>query len=167
MEFTPILENREQNAPSDQVLTFLQSNRHMFQASPELLQRVLRFLQTFLPVGKSEKKKILLPQANGFLLVDEKEILYLKAEGSYTYVTLCNGQKLLISRSLKDFLIVLSEGWFERIHKSYIINFRYLKGYSRLQGGTAIMEDGAELLISRRRLSIFLEKMTKIAMSLD
>ncbi|MEZ4772759.1 MAG: LytTR family DNA-binding domain-containing protein [Bacteroidia bacterium] len=167
MEFTPILENHERSIPPDQVLTFLQSNHHIFQSSPELLQRVLRFLQTFLPVGKSEKERILLPQTNGFLLVDEKEILYLKAEGSYTYVTLHNGQKLLISRSLKDFVMVLSDEWFERIHKSYIINLRYLKGYSRLQGGTAIMEDGTELLISRRRLTIFLQKMAKIAMSLE
>ncbi|MDX2249210.1 MAG: LytTR family DNA-binding domain-containing protein [Bacteroidia bacterium] len=167
MEITPVLENREMSVPHDQVLTFLQSNRQIFQASPELLQRVLRFLQTFLPAGKPEKKKIILPQTNGFMLIEEKEIHYLKAEGSYTQLTLYNGEKVLISRPLKDFRAVLSDAWFERIHKSYIINLRYLKGFSRLQGGTAIMEDGTELLISRRRLTIFLEKMAKIALSLE
>ncbi|MEZ4826957.1 MAG: LytTR family DNA-binding domain-containing protein [Bacteroidia bacterium] len=168
MDFTPALDNFERGIAPDPVLSFLQSNRQTLQASPELLQRIMRFLHPFLPTGKADnKKKIIIPHASGFLLVEEPEIVYLRAEGSYTKIALLNGDKMLISRPLKDFVAVLSEDWFERIHKSHIINLRYLKAYSRFQGGTAIMEDGAELIISRRRLSVFLEKMAKIALSLE
>ena len=148
------------------LLSLIQTNHLFFQQSPELLVQLLQSL--FVAEKKPtlpERKKILLPQGHGFTLIDEEDIVYLEADGSYTRVFLRDGQRLMVSRALKEFVGLLSPTYFERIHKSHIINLRYLKTYSRLQGGCVKMEDGTELLISRRRLSGFLEKMSQITLS--
>ena len=125
----------------------------------------MKYLSAFLPPQKTEKEKILLPQTHGFILVETANIIMLEADGSYTHVLLNNGQKILISRALKEFTQLLPSRYFVRIHKSYMINLAHLKSYSRLQGGCVTLMDGSELLISRRRLPEFLEKMTKITLS--
>ncbi|MEZ4852446.1 MAG: LytTR family DNA-binding domain-containing protein [Bacteroidia bacterium] len=106
-----------------------------------------------------ERKKVRLPQKSfGFILVEERDIIYLEACGSYTHVYLKRcGEKVVVSKPLREFVRVLSSDFFEKIHRSYIINLSYLKTYSRLQGGSVTMENGAGLLISRRRLAPFLE----------
>lgn len=142
----------------------VQSNKSLFEDAPELLAKLLRPL---LSSSKQERKKILLPEGHGFTLIDEEDVVYVEADGSYSNIFLRDGQKMLVSRALKDFVSILSPMYFERIHKSHIINLRYLKTYSRLQGGCVIMEDGTELLISRRRLSGFLDKMSKITLSFN
>lgn len=124
-----------------------------------------KLLKPLLSSFSRDRKKILLPEGHGFTLIDESDVLYLEADGSYTKVILRDGQQFLVSRALKEFVDLLSPMYFERIHKSHIINLRYLKTYSRLQGGCVIMEDGTELLISRRRLSGFLSKMSTITLS--
>ena len=165
MPTTTAITVSENSQNQNSVLNFLRENQHSFAASPELLQRALKYLSAFLPPQKMERKKVRLPQAHGFMLVEEREIIYLEASGSYTQVYLTNGEKVVVSKPLKDFIKILSSEFFERIHKSYIINLSYLKAYSRLQGGSVTMENGAELLISRRRLAPFLDKMSRITLS--
>ena len=118
-----------------------------------------------IPPDPTFSQKILLPQSHGFLLIEEADIIYLEADGSYTRVFLKDGQRILVSKALKEFNNMLSPSLFERIHKSHIINLRYLKSFSRLQGGSVTLIDGTELLISRRRIPSFLEKMAQISLS--
>ena len=157
------ISNDVQNPQS--VLSFLKENRQTFLKSPELLQRALKYLSAFLPPENLERKKVRLPQSFGFILVEERDIIYLEACGSYTHVYLKDGEKVVVSKPLREFVRVLSSDFFEKIHRSYIINLSYLKTYSRLQGGSVTMENGAELLISRRRLAPFLEKMSRMTLS--
>lgn len=68
-------------------------------------------------------------------------------------------QKLVISKTLKDFEELLDQTQFARIHKSYIVNLKYIKEYSTTDGGVVKMTDGNQWSISRRQLELFLEKM--------
>ena len=54
----------------------MKENQQSFITSPELLQRALKYLSAFLPPQKIEQKKVRLPQAHGFILVEEREIIY-------------------------------------------------------------------------------------------
>ena len=72
-------------------------------------------------------------------------------------------QKLVISKTLKEFDELLDENQFARIHKSYIVSLRYVKEYSTADGGIVKMTDGNQWSISRRQLDMFLEKMKKSA----
>ncbi len=117
-------------------------------------------LQTF---GKtSAPKKIALPQLGGINFIEVDAIVSLQADSNYTIIHMNNMQKLVISKTLKDFEELLDQSQFARIHKSYIINIKYIKEYSSSDGGIVKMTDGNHWSISRRQLDSFLEKM-KIA----
>lgn len=101
-------------------------------------------------------KKIALPMAHGLTFVLIKDILYLEADGSYTHIYLCNGEKLLISKKIKEFEGILhAENNFFRTHRSYIINLQRIKQYIKQDGGHVVMENDGIVHIARERKDDF------------
>ncbi len=105
-------------------------------------------------------EKIALPSLNGIEFVKLNDIVRCEAESNYTVFYLINGEKIVVSKTLKEYEDILSRNNFFRIHKSVIINIKYLKKYIKGDGGTVIMEDGTELAVSRRRKDGFLEALS-------
>ena len=64
-------------------------------------------------------------------MIDYKEIIYLKADNVYTIIHTYN-KDYLIRKSLKDMEKELHFPFY-RVHKSYIINFDYLKDVNHLE----------------------------------
>lgn len=64
-------------------------------------------------------------------MIDYKEIIYLKADNVYTIIHTHN-KDYLIRKSLKDMEKELCFPFY-RVHKSYIINFDYLKDINHLE----------------------------------
>lgn len=120
----------------------------------ELLQALLQTVHL-----KGLPKKIALPQLGGIIFIEVDDIVSLQADSNYTIIHLSNMQKMVISKTLKDFEDLLDTSLFARIHKSYIVNLRYIKEYSSTDGGIVKMTDGNQWSISRRQLDSFLEKM--------
>ncbi len=104
-------------------------------------------------------RKIALPQLGGTSFIAVDDMISLQADSNYTIIHLKDLQKLVISRTLKDFEELLDGDQFVRIHKSYIVNLHYLKEYSTTDGGIVKMTDGNRWSVSRRQLDLFLEKM--------
>jgi two-component system, LytTR family, response regulator len=104
-------------------------------------------------------KKIALPQLGSISFIEVDDIVSLQADSNYTIIHMKDMQKLVISKTLKDFEELLDEHQFVRIHKSYIVNLRYIKEYSTIDGGVVKMTDGNQWSISRRQLELFLGKM--------
>lgn len=110
----------------------------------EALLSNINFLQCNIP-------KIALPTADGVEFVEIDNVLYCEADGSYVYVHLINGERILLSKSLKQLAELLDEQHFLRIHQSYLINLRHIKRYLRGQGGTVVLVNDRELPVSRAR----------------
>jgi two-component system, LytTR family, response regulator len=108
---------------------------------------------------KVPPKKIALPQLGGISFIEVDDMVSLQADSNYTIIHMNTMQKLVISKTLKDFEELLDQTQFARIHKSYIVNLRYIKEYSTTDGGIVKMTDGNQWSISRRQLDSFLEKM--------
>ena len=108
---------------------------------------------------KSPPQKIALPQLGSITFIEVDDMVSLQADSNYTIIHMKDMQKLVISKTLKDFEDLLDENQFARIHKSYIVNLRYVKEYSTIDGGIVKMSDGNQWSISRRQLDVFLEKM--------
>lgn len=102
--------------------------------------------------------KITLPQQDGFQVLNIADILYCKADDNYTEIYLEN-KKLLVSKTLKYFEEALAEYPFARIHKSYLVNVNEVIKYRKGKGGSVIVSNGKELLVSaskkRQLLSYF------------
>ncbi|WP_339712221.1 LytTR family DNA-binding domain-containing protein [uncultured Kriegella sp.] len=94
--------------------------------------------------------KITLPQQDGFQVLNVSEILYCKADDNYTEIYLIN-KKILVSKTLKYFEEALSGFAFARIHKSYLVNVNEVVKYRKGKGGSVIVSNGKELLVSASR----------------
>ena len=91
--------------------------------------------------------KITLPQQDGFQILNVADILYCKADDNYTEIYLEN-KKILVSKTLKYFEEALSKFAFARIHKSYLVNVNEVVKYRKGKGGSVIVSNGKELLVS-------------------
>ncbi|WP_297797490.1 LytTR family DNA-binding domain-containing protein [uncultured Eudoraea sp.] len=91
--------------------------------------------------------KITLPQQDGFQVLNIADILYCKADDNYTEIYLEN-KKLLVSKTLKYFEEALADHFFARIHKSYLVNVNEVIKYRKGKGGSVIVSNGKELLVS-------------------
>src|SRR5690606_17682926 len=69
------------------------------------------------------RSKITLPHTHGYHVVDLTDITYVEADSNYSIFHLKTGEKMIISKPLKEFEAFLEENHFMRIHKSVIINF--------------------------------------------
>ena len=139
----------------------------------ELKQAIARFKQK-LKVNKNEQinqlfdnlkqlnksySKISVSTSEGVIFIAISDILYCEATGSYTQFYLKNNEKLLTSKTLKDYEEMLDGHQFFRIHHSYLINLNEIKRYIRGEGGTVIMSNGNEVLVSRRKKEEFIKKL--------
>lgn len=106
---------------------------------------------------QSPSKKIVLPTTNGIELIYLQDIIRLDANANYTTFHLKNRQKLVVSKTIKEYEEMLEDVYFFRVHNSHIINMRYVKNYIKGEGGIVKMEDGSEIDVSRRRKDEFLK----------
>ncbi|MDB5120397.1 MAG: two-component system response regulator [Sphingobacteriales bacterium] len=102
-------------------------------------------------------KKITLPHSQGFHVLDISSIVYVEADSNYSVFYLESNEKIIVSKPLKEYEEILESVNFIRIHKSTIINLRYLKEYSNKNGFVVLLQNGVELQVSRRRTPEFLE----------
>lgn len=99
--------------------------------------------------------KLTLPQQDGFQVLNIAEILYCKADDNYTEIFLEN-KKILVSKTLKYFEEALADFPFARIHKSYLVNVNEVVKYKRGKGGSVVVSNGKELLVSASKKKEFL-----------
>lgn len=99
------------------------------------------------PKLKKVDGKITLPQQDGFQVLNVSDILFCKADDNYTEIYL-EKQKILVSKTLKYFEQILSDFTFARIHKSYLVNVNEITKYRKGKGGSVVISNGKELLVS-------------------
>lgn len=101
------------------------------------------------------------PVFDGIEFVEIVDVMYCRADSNYTEVVLKDGSKLIVSKTLKQIEAMLEFPEFLRIHKSSLINLRFLKKYLRGNGGYAQMKDGEELPVARSRKEVLLSAFKK------
>ncbi len=105
-----------------------------------------------------EKDRLVIPASHGFTVLTIDEIIRLEAEGCYTKIVMKDGKATVISRTLKDFEDAMPEKFFIRIHKTHLINLKYVRDYSNINGNFVTMTDGSKIEISRRKAPEFIQK---------
>jgi two-component system LytT family response regulator len=93
----------------------------------------------------------------GFDVVRMSEVVYCEAHDNFTCFYFKEGGKSMICRNLKFYEKMLKDFGFCRIHRSTIINVEYVKRYIKGKGGSVIMENGTELIVSNSKKTHLLE----------
>lgn len=104
---------------------------------------------------KGVEGKLTLPQQDGFQVLNVSDILYCKADDNYTEIFLEN-KKILVSKTLKYFEDALADFPFARVHKSYLVNVNEVVKYKKGKGGSVVISNGKELLVSASKKKAFL-----------
>ena len=117
----------------------------------------LKNLETDLKEHKGINR-LTLPSGQGYRLVDIDEIIHIEADSNYSIFHLLTAEKITVSKVLKDYEEILPEERFMRIHKSSIVNLKYVKEYNNKNGLVLTLTNGENIVVSRRRASDFFEK---------
>ncbi|MDF4202038.1 LytTR family DNA-binding domain-containing protein [Maribacter sp. SA7] len=105
--------------------------------------------------SKGVEGKLTLPQQDGFQVLNIADILYCKADDNYTEIYLLN-KKILVSKTLKYFEDALNDYPFARVHKSFLVNVNEVVKYRKGKGGSVVMSNGKEVMVSASKKKDFL-----------
>jgi len=107
--------------------------------------------------GKNDR--ISIPTRNGYVIIRNTDIIHLEASDNYTMIYLIDGSRHLSSKNIKVYEENLNQEIFFRTHKSHIINVEHhLKEFSRSEGNMAVLTNGINVPIARRKMSNFLSR---------
>jgi len=126
-------------------------NRHIVRLKSKLPHQALLLnnLVTNLQQKQASDFKLALSTMEGVSFYDPAEIMYCEGENNYTNFVFINHKPKLISKTLGEYEDILEDHQFIRIHKSYLVNRRYITMIDR--EGMVLMKDGRSLPVSRRR----------------
>ena len=121
----------------------------------------LKFLLQNFRKPNEQYTKITLPTGNAYEIVNVKDIIRCEADGSYTSFFLENKKKLLVSASLKHYEDLLPPDDFIRVHHHHLINMNHVVRFLKADGGYAVMSDGTQIEVSRRKKDAFLQRLNR------
>jgi DNA-binding LytR/AlgR family response regulator len=111
----------------------------------------------------NQTQYITLPDSiNGDIKIPCKNILYIKAEGSYSKIVQENSQEYIVRKGLGDFKKMLFYKYLVCVHKSYIVNLSQKVTISS-DCSSIIVKTGEKIPIARRRKKEVRELYIKIA----
>ena len=106
-------------------------------------------------------EKIAFPTLTGFQMEKVDSIVYCEADQNYTNVFTVEGERIVVSRSLMKVEEMLIPYAFFRIHKSHLINLKYVKSFSRQDGARVTLDNGVTLSVAFRRVEAFVQILTR------
>jgi two-component system LytT family response regulator len=109
----------------------------------------LDFLLQHLSRPGTLPSKIALPQQQEIRYVAVKDIIRCEAQNTYTYFFLVNGDKILVSGSLKEYADLLLQHGFIRSHQSHLVNPGYVKSWLKEDGGILLLVSGEKIPVSK------------------
>lgn len=96
-------------------------------------------------------KKIVLKTAESIHIVQVKNIIRCEADVNYTTFYLDNNDKLLVSKTLKEYSELLEPSGFYRTHQSHLVNLDHILRYDKTEGGHLVMDDESIVPVSSRK----------------
>ncbi|WP_308991385.1 LytTR family DNA-binding domain-containing protein [Mariniflexile litorale] len=109
--------------------------------------------QVLVPKTNTDNGKITIPQLDGFEVINTADILFCKADDNYTEIHLNTNKKKIVSKTLKYFEDILIDSSFARVHKSYLVNVNEVVKYVKGKGGSVVLSNGKQIMVSASRKS--------------
>lgn len=111
--------------------------------------------------NNTSSQKIAIPSMEGIRLEEVENISYCESDNYYTIIHLLSGEKIIVSKTLKEYDKILSQDGFVRIHQKFLVKVSEIKNYSKSDGGFVTLNDGTHLTVSRRKKDELIKLLTK------
>jgi two-component system LytT family response regulator len=105
----------------------------------------------------TESKKIVISTSNEHYMVSPSNIVRCQSDNYYTIIYFDNGEKVMVSKTLKEYESLLQDCGFLRVHNSHLVNISHIKRFAKPDGGYVEMDDNSEVPVSRRKKALVLE----------
>jgi two-component system LytT family response regulator len=105
------------------------------------------FLLQQLNKPKTNVNKIALQSEIRYVALSE--IIRCEADNTYTHFFLSSNEKILVSKTLKEYSDLLRPGGFLRTHQSHLVNPQYVKSWLKEDGGMLLLKSGEKIPISK------------------
>ncbi len=106
--------------------------------------------------SRSSQKRITLNTDGKLLFLESDDILYAESDGNYSTIFLADGQKIVLTKKLKEVNQLLPSDSFFRIHNSYVINLNKIKEFLKTDG-YVVLKSNHKIPVSRQKKSDFLD----------
>jgi len=128
------------------------------------INKHIRVLLDNIRTPESESQKIVLSTSDKIHIIEVGRIIRCESDNYYTNFYLDGGEKILISKTLKENEELLSSHNFIRPHKSHLVNLDFIQSFNRDEGGYILMKDGSKVPVSRRKREQILEILVQLGL---
>lgn len=111
---------------------------------------------------ETQNKKIVLKTSESLHIIDISDILFCRSDNSYTTFYLIDSEKIIVSKSIKEYAELLTEYGFFRPHQSYLVNLNHVRKIDKSDGGFIIMKNKKEIPVSIRQKKHMIKLLEKL-----
>jgi two-component system, LytTR family, response regulator len=123
----------------------------------------MQALQENLKNVERQNKKIILKTTENIYLLDLNKIINCESDNNYTSVCTTDGEKILVSKTLKEYDNLLSGCGFYRVHKSHLINLAHIKRFEKQDGGYIVLTNDLKIPVASRKRDEMMELLERMA----
>ena len=110
----------------------------------------------------NEKKRLVLKTQESVHVVELDQIIRCESDRNYTSFYLLGNKRILVSKTLKEYEMLLSGHNFLRVQQSHLVNLNYIDRYDKKNGGAVVMKDGSEVPLSPAKREIFFQRLESL-----
>jgi len=112
---------------------------------------------------KSKKEqRLIIKTIDGFELINQNDIIYLKADSNYCHIILKDDKKTIASKTLNHIDNLLDDSLFLRVHRSFTVNTAYIMKLITSDGYHLQMINEDLIPVSRRKKTELLEYLGQV-----
>jgi two-component system, LytTR family, response regulator len=105
--------------------------------------------------------RISLASQERIAVVEIADIIRCESDGNNTWFILATGEKIFVTRTLKQFEQLLELHGFIRAHQSHLVQLSYIREFQKKDGGYLKLKNGELIPVSVRKRSEVLEMLDK------
>jgi two-component system LytT family response regulator len=133
---------------------------HMIQAHEQLQ---VQALQENLQNTGHQNKKIILKTTENIYLLDLHNITCCESDDNYTRIHTSDGDKILVSKTLREYDDMLAGCGFYRVHKSFLINLSHIRRFEKQEGGYIVLSGDLKVPVASRKREEVMALMERMA----
>lgn len=107
-------------------------------------------------------EKIALNTHDKIHVVSIQQIIRCASDVNYTFIHLKGGERVLVTKTLKEFDEMLRPNGFIRVHQSHLVNGDHIKEFVKADGGQLNLSDGSYVPVSSRRRAAVIQALEEL-----
>jgi len=124
------------------------TNQLRLKAQNRQLENLIELLKS---QQNKEEQRIALNTLKETRFIKTNDIVRCESSNNYTTFFLADNESLLVCKPIYEYAEILKDYGFIRCHQSHLVNKKFIKSWKKEQGDHLLLNNGAEVPISRNK----------------